>query len=160
MSEDLKTLFPGRDVTLSTGEVLALKPFYFGQFPSAIRLMRPVTEAVQSSGIAGFSGTGFVLASDWAMRLPQLMDEAGEALIEFIAFSTNKQRSWFDVLGADDGIALTKAVFEVNADFFVQRIAPLVGLAIQPQAVTETVETGAASSPDSSQPATDLPTSS
>jgi len=146
MSDDLKALFPGRDLTLSTGEVLALQPLYFGQFPAAIRLMRPVTEAVQASGIAGFSGAGLVLAPDWAMRLPQLMDEAGEALIAFVAFATGKPRPWFDTLGADDGIALTKAVFETNADFFIKRIAPLLGLAIQPPAG----EGGAASSPDSS----------
>jgi hypothetical protein len=39
-------------------------------------------------------------------------------------------RSFFDTLPADDGLALTKAAFEVNGDFFVKRIAPRLGMAI------------------------------
>ena len=132
MSEDLAKLFPDRELTLSNGEVLTLRPFYFGQYPKAIKMLRPVTDAVRDAGIAGFNGAQFSLASDWAMRLPQLMDEAGEALVEFVAFAVDKPRSWFDTLPGDDGILLTKAAFEVNGDFFVQRVAPKLGMALPP----------------------------
>lgn len=143
---DLQTLFPGREVPLSTGETISLAPFFFGQWPRAIKLFRPVTEAVQAAGIAGFSSAGLTLAPDWPLRLPQVMDEAGEALLAFVAFATGKPREFFDTLGGDDGIALTRAVFEVQGDFFVQRIAPMLGLVIQPPAAAD----GAASSPASS----------
>jgi uncharacterized protein (UPF0264 family) len=136
---DINTLFPIEEATFN-GETIKVEPFKFGQFPKAIKLLRPITDAVKDAGIAGMSAAGFSLAPDWPMRLPQVMDEAGEALIEFVAFATNKQRSWFDDLDADEGIALTKLVFEVNGDFFVQRIAPKLGLAVQSQASPETGE--------------------
>jgi hypothetical protein len=134
---DLAVLFPEREVTLSTGEKLELKPFAFGKLPRAIRLLRPVTDAVRAAGIAGFDGTNFALAPDWPLRLPQLMDEGGEALVEFVGFAIGKPREWFDELGADDGIALTKAAFEVNGDFFARRVAPMLGMSIpRPAAAT------------------------
>ena len=153
---DLAALIPGREVTLSNGETLTLAPFFFGQLPKAIRLLRPVTDAVREAGIAGFEGGDFRLASDWPLRIPQLMDEAGEALVEFVAFAVNKPRVWFDTLGSDDGIALTRAVFEVNSDFFARRVLPMLGMSVQPAAPA----TGAPSSADSSAPGTAGTTSS
>lgn len=133
---DIETLFPDVEAK-AKGETLTLRPFTFGQFPKAIKLLRPITDAVQDAGIAGMSAAGFSLAPDWPLRLPQVMDEAGESVIEFVAFATGKPREWFDDLAADEGLALTKAVFEVNGDFFVRRIAPKLGLAIQPEASQE-----------------------
>jgi hypothetical protein len=156
MSDDLDTLAPeGREVALRSGQKVPVQPFYFGQWPRAIKLFRPVTEAVTKAQIAGFNGANMTLAPDWPLRLPQVMDEAGESLLLFIAFAISMPRQWFDTLDGDDGIALTKAVFEVNGDFFVRRIAPMLGMSIQPSP-----QTGAASSPDSSPPATDGQTSS
>jgi hypothetical protein len=151
---DIKTLFPGREETFK-GEKITVSPFKFGQFPKAISLLRPITDAVQDAGIASMSAAGFNLAADWPLRLPQIMDEAGEALLEFLSFATGKPREWFDDLDADEGIALAKLVFETQGDFFVQRIAPKLGLAI-PEA---SPETGAQSSPDSSPAVTAGPTS-
>lgn len=141
MSDDLDKLLPsGREVTVG-GETLTLLPFTFGQLPKAVKLLRPVTEAVGAAGIVSLDGTAVRLAADWPLKLPALMDDAGEALLQFIAFASGKPRTWFDTLGADDGIELTKAVFEANGDFFVKRIAPRLGMAVP------TPEAGAPSSP-------------
>ena len=139
---DLEKLLPGDEVGLSNGETLTLKPFFFGQLPRAVKLLRPVTESIRAAGIASFDGKEFALASDWPLRLPQLMDDGGEALVEFAAFAVGKPREWFDTLGADDGIALTKAAFEVNASFFARKVAPMLGMSVTPP------ETGAPSSQD------------
>lgn len=142
MSEDLDKLLPaGLDVTVG-GATLTLQPFKFGALPRAIKLLRPVTDAVGAAGIARFEGGNFLLAADWPLRLPALMDEAGESLLEFVAFASGQPRAWLDTLDADDGIALTKAAFEVNGDFFVRRIAPRLGMA-----VPVTPQAGAPSSP-------------
>jgi len=131
---DLEKLFAtGQEVTAG-GETITLKPFTFGQLPRAIKLLRPITDAVGDAGIASFDGGDFRLAADWPLRLPVLMDEAGEALVSFVAFAIGKPREWFDTLGADEGIALTKAAFEVNGDFFVKRIAPMLGMAVPKKA--------------------------
>jgi hypothetical protein len=142
----LSVLFPGEEVKAG-GETLTIKPFMFGQFPRAMKLLRPITDAVRSAGIAGFDGQQFFFAQDWPMRLPQLMDEVGEPLLEFVGFAAGKPREWFDTIQADEGIALARAAFQVNASFFVQRIAPSLGLAVQPAG-------GEQLSPASSEPTT------
>lgn len=145
-TSDLDTLAPEpREVTVS-GEKIAVNPFFFGQWPKAIRLFRPVTDAVQRAGIAGFSDASLSLASDWVLRLPQVMDEGGEPLLEFLAFAVGKPRAWFDTVGGDDGIALAKAVFEVQSDFFVRKIAPALGMTIKADQPAPAPADGAVSS--------------
>jgi hypothetical protein len=146
---DLEKLLPEREITIA-GEAITVRPFFFGQLPKAVKLLRPIAEALRETGIASIEGNGLSLAPDWALRLPQLFEEAGEPLVAFVAFAVGKPREWFDTLAADEGVKMTRAVFEANASFFVERIAPLVGM--QPVAVA--TETGAASSQDSYLPAT------
>jgi hypothetical protein len=144
-SSDLEILFPGMDVKAG-GETVTVKPFKFGQLAKAVKLLRPITDAVRDTGIAGMNGSGFVLAADWPLRLPELMADGGEPLLEFVAFAVAKPREWLDTLDADEGVELTKTVFEVNSSFFVSRIAPKLGLAVQVSPETS-AETGAPSSP-------------
>jgi hypothetical protein len=146
---DLEKLLPEREITIA-GEAITVRPFFFGQLPKAVKLLRPIAEALRETGIASLDGNSLALAPDWALRLPQLFEDAGEPLVEFVAFAVGKPRAWFDTLAADEGVKLTRAVFEANASFFVEKIAPLVGM--QPVAVA--TETGAPSSPDSYLPAT------
>lgn len=147
----METLFPARELTAG-GELLSVQPFYFGQYPKAVKLLTPVVAALQSSGIVKFGQDGdvtkFSLATDWPMRLPAVIADGGEAVMELLAFATGKPRAWFDRLPGDDGVALTRAVLEVNADFFARRILP----AIPTAAAAE--EAGAPSSPDSTATAT------
>lgn len=135
MSDDLAVLFPGKEVT-AQGETLTVVPFFFGQFPKAIKLMQPVAQALRGSDIMDFSQDGgkvnFKISPDWVLKLPQIMAEGGEALIEMVAFATSKPRKWFDTLPGDEGVNLTKAVLEVNADFFVRKMLPIFGPVASP----------------------------
>jgi hypothetical protein len=141
--KDLEKLLPLDVEVKAGGETIVPKPFPFGHLPKAVKLLRPIVDAAGSANIMRIEGDTFMLAPDWPLRLPALMDEAGESLLGFVAFAIGKPRDWLDTIGADEGVALTKAVFEVNGDFFAKRIAPLLGMAIpvaQPG--------GAPSSPD------------
>jgi hypothetical protein len=157
MSEDLKALFPGQEVEVA-GETITVLPLFFGQYPQAVKLLKPVAESLSSSGIIKFVQTGpdvnFKIAKDWALLLPEIMIEGGEAIIQFLAFAISKPRPWFDKLPADDGLKLAQAVFSANADFFVKRIRPLLGqmVKVNPQAPAQD---GAASRQNSS--STDTP---
>jgi len=154
---DLETLFPGRDVAVG-GETIRVSPLYFGQYPRALQLMRPLFDAVKGAGIFSVVKNGtqvkFEIAADWPLRLPELIADGGEALVEFVAFCIGKPRPWFNTLPGDDGFELTKAVFEENASFFAKRIRPKLeqmGIANPP--------IGEESSPISSEPDTAGPTS-
>ena len=154
---DLETLFPGREITVGK-EALTLQPFTFGQLPKAAKLLQPISVSLGSTGVFSVGKVDgevqFGLASDWPMRIVDLLAAGGDGLLDFIAFAANKPREWVDGLGADDGVALTKALLEVNADFFVQRVLPMFGL-VQKAATSD----GASSSASSSEPATVEPTS-
>jgi len=41
-----------------------------------------------------------------------------------IAIAARKPQDWVEALSLDDAITLATALFEVNADFFVQRVVP------------------------------------
>jgi hypothetical protein len=140
MSDDLQTLLPEREVTVRragaiTGqeqapETLTIAPFFFGQLPKAVKLIQPLAQALGAAQVLTIEGTTVRLSADWPLKLPQIVAEGGEALIDLIAFVTGKPRAWFDTLGIDDGIGLTRAVLEVNADFFAKRVAPMLPVAI------------------------------
>ena len=154
---DLETLFPGREITVGS-ETLTLQPFTFGQLPKAAKLLQPISTSLSDTGVFSVGKVGgevqFGLASDWPMRIVDLLAAGGDGLIDFIAFAANKPREWVDKLGADDGVALTKALLEVNADFFVQRVLPMFGM-VQKAATSD----GASLSASSSEPVTVEPTS-
>lgn len=154
MTDDLAVLFPARQVRAG-GEVLELKPFTFGQIQKAAKLLQPVAAAVEGAGIFSASKEGgqfqFRLAADWPLHIVELLASGGGDLVAFVAFASAKPREWVEALGIDDGVALTKAIFELNADFFAQRVLPVLGL-VSPSA-------GANLSASSSQPVIDEPTS-
>lgn len=122
---------PGRDVTCK-GELLRILPLYFGQYPKAIKLMKPLSSALQEANVFSMkpekvSGDlSFQITGNWLAALPQIFELGGEALLQFFAFAIGKPRDWFDTLDADEGLALAKAIFEENIDFFVRRIQPML----------------------------------
>ena len=143
MTDELQALLPERDVTVK-GETITVSPLFFGQLPKAVKLMQPLADALRGANILWIEGESVKLRTDWPLKLPQVVAEGGEALIDLLAFIINRPREWFDTLDMDDGVTLTRKVFEVNIDFFAKRIAPML-----PEAVTQapTEQDGAPSSP-------------
>lgn len=150
---DLKVLFPGEEVTVK-GETFTVKPFTFGQLPRAAQLVAGLSRALANSGIIMLTGgADFAIAENWTTKIVNILAEGGEDLLAFIGFVISKDRAWFDDLDIEEGIRLTKAVLQVNIDFFVQRVLPLMGEVIAgPQ-------TGDTSSSDLSNQDTDGSTS-
>lgn len=133
MNDELDALFPARELTVNS-ETLTIAPFFFGQLPKAVKLMRPLAEALQSTNVVSVDAEGGVsLASDWPLKIPAIVADGGDALLDLLAFVVKKPRDWFDTLGVDDGVTLTRAAFEVNRDFFVKKIVPLLPVAIKAQ---------------------------
>lgn len=151
---DLEVLFPVRQVRAG-GELLDLKPFTFGQIQRAAKLLQPVAAAVQTAGIFSARNEAgdiqFRLAPDWPLHIVELLAAGGGDLVAFVAFASGKPRDWVEAMAIDEGVVLTKAIFELNADFFAQRVLPLLGMVSQSD--------GARSSASSSQEAIVEPTS-
>ena len=155
---DLGTLFPERELTVrrrgAEPETLTLSPIPFGRLPKTVALLRPMVAVLTDAQAMEIEGTSIKLASDWPLKLPQIVAEGGEALMDVLAYMTGKPRVWFDTLPMDDGIALTRALFEVNGDFFAQRIAPMLPVAVTSTEPSQADSDGAQSSLDLSSTAT------
>jgi hypothetical protein len=159
-TNDMAVLFPGRDVTCK-GETIRVVPLYFGQYPMAGKLAKPLVAALRESNLftihlkdaAGqmLPAPIFTLSPGWMVELPGLLDDGGEALMKFFAFAIGKPREWFDTLPGDEGIELAQAILEENKRFFIQKVLPLIKL---DGLFKGTPADGAASSPDSSTSAT------
>ena len=112
---ELKVLHPNIDVTLSTGEVLTLKPFTFGQLPKALKLANGIAALIQNAHASG----------DFTSHALNIMADGGEDFLTLMAFGLGKDREFFDTLDAADGTLLSMEFLGVNYDFFIQRVLPL-----------------------------------
>lgn len=126
MSE-LNTLFPGKEINLSSGEVITIKPFTFGQLPKAIKLGQKIGGLLADLYKQG----KFQDSSNSAANLMLILSEGGEDLLSLIGLGINKPREWFDELQGDDGLNLTIAFLEVNIDFFTKKMMPQLLEAMQ-----------------------------
>jgi hypothetical protein len=113
--DDLKVMFPENKVTLTTGEVIEVKAFTFGQLPKAISL---------SKDLFGVARQLYQNEVDSAELIGDMFASGGENFIELISMSTSKPREWFNSLAADDGLNLATVFLEVNLSFFAQKVLP------------------------------------
>ena len=76
-------------------------------------------------------------------------------MLELLALATRRDRAWIEGLALDEAVTLAAAVSEVNADFFVRRVAPSIAQAGERLALS--LSAGTMPSPGSSPPATATP---
>lgn len=107
---DLDVLVPQPQVLELAGQRLTIRALVVGELPAMLKAVRPFAEQLTGE-------------PDWLA----LLCDYGDALLAALALASRQPREWVDGLALDDAITLVSAVFEVNADFFVRRVAPKVG---------------------------------
>ena len=108
MMSDTFAALPPVPVTLVIGgERLELTPLKVGDVPAFARAVQSVAASLSAS-------------PDWLA----LLAEHGEAVIDAVAIASRRPPEWVTNLALDDAVRLAEAVFEVNADFFIQRVLP------------------------------------
>ena len=125
------------------GESLDITPLKIGELPAFARAVQPLAAKLGPE-------------PDWL----QLVAEEGAAVIQALAIACRKPADWVSALALDEAIALSEAVFEANADFFIRRVVPEVlrvttGMTVR----IGTLTPGPTSSSDSSMPDIATPTS-
>lgn len=103
----LETFTPQPVVVDLAGESLEIAPLKVGELPAFIRAIRPFAQHLTED-------------VDWLT----LFGERGDDLVQALALSVRRPREWVAARELDEAIRLAEAVFEVNADFFVQRLVP------------------------------------
>jgi len=115
--DDTEVIAPaGQSVVLGDGGAVRVEPLRVGQLPAFLRAIRPIMEAVRSQDVN----------DPEEIDLMPVFMEAPDAFIDAIGVATGLDRDTLDALGMDDLVALARAVIEVNTDFFVRRVAPLL----------------------------------
>jgi hypothetical protein len=109
-ASDLDVLVPQPQVVDLAGQRLAISPLVLGELPAMLKAVQPFAQRLADE-------------PDWLA----LLSDHGDALLTALAIASRQPREWVDALALDDAITLAATVFEVNADFFVRRIAPKVG---------------------------------
>lgn len=99
---------PGHNVTIA-GRTVSVVPLTIGQLPRFVRAIQPAAP---------------LLAGGEDIEWLPLVAEHGEALIEAAAVATGIEVQDLEALAPDEFVLLCGAIFEVNVDFFVQRLAP------------------------------------
>jgi hypothetical protein len=121
------------------GDQLEITPLRIGELPGFARAVKPIAAHL-------------TLQPDWML----ILGEDGEVLILALALACRRPPEWLAALSLDEAIQVAEAVFEVNADFFIQRVVP------QLQRVSQrlgSLKLGPIVSSDSSAPATTTTTS-
>ena len=107
MGDPFAALPPVPVMLVIDGERLELTPLKVGDVPAFARAVQPVAASLSAS-------------PDWLA----LLALHGEAVIDAVAIASRRPLEWVRDLALDDAVRLAEAVFEVNADFFIQRVLP------------------------------------
>jgi hypothetical protein len=100
--------FPPAPTSVSVGgETIDITPIKVGELPAFARAVQPVAAQLSAS-------------PNWLA----LLADHGEAVIDAVAIAARRPREWVQALALDEAVLLAEAIFEVNADFFLQRVQP------------------------------------
>ncbi|HEX7123448.1 MAG TPA: DUF6631 family protein [Gemmatimonadaceae bacterium] len=103
--------FPPQPQSLEiAGDTLALTPIRVGEVPALLAAIKPIAPHLVNGD------------PDWLA----LLTEHGDAILDALAIAARRPREWVEALSLDDAVLLATALFEVNVDFFVQRVVPAI----------------------------------
>lgn len=137
-SDDFTTFPPVPQVVTVAGTAVELTPIRLGELPRLLAAVQPIAADLSTE-------------PDWLA----LLARHGEAVLELLTLATRRDRAWIEGLALDEAVTLACAVFEVNADFFVRRVAP--SIARSGERLAPILSAGTTPSPGSSPPATATP---
>lgn len=110
MTDDLKTLVP-QEMVMG----VEVHPFKFIQIPRVMEVLGQYLNVLGSLDDLGLNSIAQMLLLD-----------GGEGIFELILMSTGKDREWLETLSSDEGVLILSKVIELNLDFFVQRVTPVL----------------------------------
>jgi hypothetical protein len=108
--DDFATFPPQPQSLEIAGDTLALTPIRVGEVPALLAAIKPIAQHLVNGD------------PDWLA----LLTEHSDAILDALAIATRRPREWVEALSLDDAVQLATALFEVNVDFFVQRVVPAI----------------------------------
>jgi len=115
---ELEILYPEGKEVLLQGQSFVVKPFTFGQMPKVIKVLKLAGAQVEQLKLQGKSAS--------ATTALTIIAECGEELIKLMAEILKVEESFIAEISQEEAIQLLKTFFEVNSDFFLKRVMPLI----------------------------------
>ncbi len=106
---ELEKIFDDKKSLVINGENIEISPLYLGEFPLMFKAIKPFVDKIGVN-------------PDWI----SLMVDHGEDLLEALSIASRRPREWINNLELDNAMMLASLIFEVNADFFIQRVVPSI----------------------------------
>lgn len=117
MSKEAEILFPkGQELTID-GKEITVSRMKLHQIIKATGLLSGVFDIV------------FQLFNDDEINPKAIFDlfvSDGDNMLEFVSIAVGKDRKWTDNLEMDEAILVLIAILEVNMDFFVSTVMPML----------------------------------
>lgn len=114
VDKTLRDLFAQPLMIIINGEELALTPFRADAIPKVLQLSKPF-----AGDLVQMYKTGII-----EIHVINLLADHGERVFDLAAILACKPREWVGRLPPDELLKLLIVLFEVNADFFSQRLLP------------------------------------
>lgn len=121
MTDALDVIEPSAEGVQYAGERLIVRPLTIGQIPQLVRKARPVIDALFALDQVGDDDSDQLLGLALA-----LIEDHGEAACEAVAIAVSVDPSVIAKGSLEEFQQLATKVLEVNRDFFVRRLGPLL----------------------------------
>jgi len=109
------------DVKLSTGEVLLISEITIREFPSFIKIVKRLLP----------KGLTKDKEKTIEEQLLEVVMEDPDALLELVSVCSKMEKTKLDTLSITDLILIATAIIEVNLDFFMKKVLPVIGIATE-----------------------------
>ncbi len=111
---DIQAVIPQTLEKIVAGEVIKIEAAKVGKLPRILQVIQPIAHLitnVKQGEKLDLSGLFMLYASD---------------ALELTSILADKPRAWIDSLNIDEALELFTELMEVNLDFFISRVLPLV----------------------------------
>lgn len=113
--KELEVLFAQGKAININGVDLVIKSFKMGQLPRVFKALEPLSEVMASS----FTGSQVQLVT-------KMLAASGDSVITLLEVGSGQPREWVEDLDMDQSLELASAIMEVNSNFFLQRVLPIL----------------------------------
>lgn len=130
---DIDVLAPASMSVAYRNEKVLLEPIKIGDVPALVRAIRPMLASAQalaapsSAQEAGAGEAGIAGIEITFDLLFGLIEDHADGLFTAVALLTARDAEWIRNGDLAEFIELALAAVEVNRNFFIQRVAPLLG---------------------------------
>jgi hypothetical protein len=121
MTDELEVLAPAGASVMVGGRLVEIRPLTIGQLPKLVREARPVIDAVLELEEIPEEDS-----ADMVSLVLDLIENHAERVFAAAAICTGLPKEQVEGADLDEFVLLATKVVEVNRDFFVQRLGPLL----------------------------------